>query len=208
MKTLILFISCIFLTMPVRCQVDTVQLEQQVINQAIKGSIGIEYINADRSAVNGKIFIAKTPISPITYLFTPQVPDTSEYHIISYYSKYIDNVMYENFKQNNKTSIEIDETDFDEYIISFTKQEDAKQFLNPKLDNKAQSKKLGELLGDKYVTVISRPGFNKEHDRALVRITIMKSTADEWGFYEKGGIYYIYEKTADGWKFLDVVILG
>lgn len=208
MKTLILFISCIFLTMPAYCQKDTARLEQQVINRAIKGSLGVEYINADHSAVNGKIFIARTPISPITYLFPPQVPDSSEYGIISYYSKYIDNVMYENFKKNNETSIEIDETDFDEYIISFTKQEDAKQFLNSELDDEGQSKKLGELLGDITVTVISRPGFNEEHNKALVYIAIMRSAPDEWGLYGIGGGYYIYEKTADGWELLDMVLLG
>ena len=194
--------------MPAHCQKDTVRLEQQVINRVIKGSVGIEYINAEHSAVNGKIFIARMPISPITYLFPPQVPDSSEYRIISYYSKYIDNVMYENFKQNNKTSIEIDETDFDESIISFTKQKDAKQFLNPELDDEAQSKKFGQLLGDIAVTVISRPGFNEEHNKALVYIATMRSTPDKWGSYKKSGMYYIYEKTADGWELLDIVVLG
>jgi len=194
--------------MPALCQKDTARIEQQVINCAIKGSVGIEYINAHHSAVNGKIYIAKTPVSPITYLFPPQAPDSLEFSIISHYSKYIDTVMYKNFKQNNKTSIEIDETDFDEYIISFTKKEDAKQFLNPELNDETQSKKLGELLGNITVTVISRPGFNEEHNKALVYISVMRSTPDEWGSYGKGGRYYIYEKTADGWGLLDIVGLG
>ena len=83
MKILFLFISCTFLSVPAHCQKNTAQLEQQVINRAIKGSMGVEYINADHSAVNGKIFIARTLVSPVTYLFPPQVPDSSEYHIIS-----------------------------------------------------------------------------------------------------------------------------
>ena len=116
--------------------------------------------------------------------------------------------MYENFKQNNKTSIEIDETDFDEYIISFTKQKDAKQFLNSELDDETQSKMLEKLLGNRAVTVISRPGFNAEHDKALVYVAVMGSTADEWGSYRKGGTYYIYKKTADGWELLDIVAPG
>lgn len=192
----------------VYCQKDITRLEQQVINLAIKGSLWVEYINDDHSSVNGKIFIARIPISPITYLFPRPVPDSSEYRIISHYSKYVDSVMYDNFKQNNKVSIEINEADFDEYIINFTTQEDARQFLNPELDDEAQSKKLGELLKVRGITVISRPGFNEEHNRALVYISTMSSVSDEWGSYTRGGYYHVYEKTADGWKLLDIIIFG
>ena len=206
-KILILFILYIFFTMPAQCQEDTALIEQQVIKQAIKGSRSVEYINADHSAVNGKIFIVKTPVSPITYLFPPQVQDSLEYSIISYYSKCIDVVMYENFKQNNKTSIDIEEADFDKYVISFIKKEDAKQFLNSKLNDETQCKKLGELIKGS-ITVISRPGFNSEHNKALVKITIMNSIPDQFGFYKQGGVYEIYEKTANSWKLLDIVTLG
>lgn len=178
----------------------------EVIKSSVKGTLGINYINSDHTSINGKTFRGQVPINITTY-YDRLFPDSIAYGIISGYSEYIDRDMYDDFLSKNEVSIVIDTTGFDDYDIVFTKLEDARKFMDHQLDEKAQSKKLMELMGDVTISIVSRPGFNKLKDKALIYESIKHASPDEYGSYISG-IFFIYEKKEDSWSLLDIVILG
>lgn len=176
--------------------------EQKIIRNTIKGSMGVEYINEDHSSVNGKTYIGRIPISSTTFLF--EHPD---YEILKIYSKYVDKDMYDDLIERNKSSIVIDSTGYDEYIIHFMDKEQTKLFQDHKLDEETQNKILFEIVGNTSVTISSRPGFNKSRTLALVNILNMYPVPCTFGPpYAMHGYYKIYQKKEEEWEFVDMII--
>ncbi|MDR2954782.1 MAG: hypothetical protein LBV43_06860, partial [Prevotella sp.] len=119
--------------------------ELAIITSALKGSRGVEYIRRDHRPVNGKTFRGTNPINITTYLFKRNDRGKNEYEHLAADSKYMDRDMYNDFLEKNKESVIVDTTRFDDCILDFTTLEQARQFLDPALDDEAQSKKLLEL---------------------------------------------------------------
>ncbi|MDR2146597.1 MAG: hypothetical protein LBE91_09095 [Tannerella sp.] len=189
---------------------DLKKSEDTIIKNAIETGVFVE-LNADNTSpkkykINGIVSLGTGLLK--TAMGGSSVEESHNYEHITHYNNLVDRELYNDFLQKNKSPIEIDTIDFEDYQVQFASLEKVHQILDSHLEDRDQSEKLKQLFGKTMMIVVSRPGIGHDGTKAMIYLALMFSEADEFGIYGPSGYYIIYGKKNGNWKIIDYVLFG